>query len=174
MKQKLKARNKRLFLISALILIAIIFLLIKTFSKENKLNLQDYTEVNLNIQPSIILLSDECRILPIFVSLEQSLSIIVAKENTTYARPLTHDLLKNIIADLNTEAVAVLIKDFKEGTYYADLVLKKNSDIIKIDSRPSDAIAIAARVKAKIYVKKQILNNYAQDGCQEEERIRAF
>jgi len=96
--------------------------------------------------------------LPIWVGLFEAQSIALALENVKLPRPLTHDLTKNIIEKLNGKVRRIVINDLKNNTYYARILMKKNSQGIDIDSRPSDAIALALRFKVPIYIEESILN----------------
>lgn len=73
-------------------------------------------------------------------------------------RPLTHDLMKNIIKTFNIKLNEVIIHDFQEGTYYAMLILEKDNKIYQVDSRPSDAVALALRFNCPIYTTPKILD----------------
>jgi bifunctional DNase/RNase len=74
------------------------------------------------------------------------------------ARPMTHDLLKSVIDSLGAEVVSVLVSDLKEDTFYAEINLRQSDGkVIKIDSRPSDALALGLRAKAPIYVAEEVM-----------------
>lgn len=78
-------------------------------------------------------------------------------------RPLTHDLLHNVCSIFNIELIEVVITELKEGVYYSVLVCKKGDFIVEIDSRTSDALALASRFKCPIYIKKEILDESGSD-----------
>ena len=101
---------------------------------------------------------DPKRLLPIWVGLFEALAIITEMEKHTVIRPMTHDLLKSVIEGLGAEVVSVLVSDLKDSTYYAEITLRLNDGkVVKIDSRPSDAMALALRTKATIYVAEEVM-----------------
>tara|TARA_B100000749_G_C18114176_1_gene337090 strand:- start:258 stop:575 length:318 start_codon:yes stop_codon:yes gene_type:complete len=71
---------------------------------------------------------------------------------------MTHDLLRNVIQDLKGEVQKIVVCDLKENTFYAMIYLKVNGEVVAIDSRPSDAIALAVRVKAPIFVEESVIS----------------
>lgn len=95
----------------------------------------------------------------------EAMAISLALEGHTADRPLTHDLLNNSIAKLGGSVSRILIDDLWNGTYYAKVTVTQNNNDIIIDSRPSDAIALALRAKAPIYMSEKILHAV---GLQEE------
>lgn len=95
--------------------------------------------------------------LPIWIGLFEANAIMAELENITSARPMTHDLIKNIIQELNYEVVRVIITDLIDNTFYANIELMQNGSKVKVDSRPSDAIALALRVNAPIYVAEAVI-----------------
>lgn len=100
------------------------------------------------------------RALPIWIGSAEASSIIRKIENLNVARPMTHDLVINIVEKTGYSVFKVEINDVEKETYYATIYLKdKNDEILEIDSRPSDAIAIAIRVEAPIYVSAKVLSN---------------
>jgi bifunctional DNase/RNase len=108
--------------------------------------------------PMVILVDqDERRVLPIFIGPAEATSIARQLGDLTTARPLTHDLILNILGQLDAEVTRVLISDVREGTYYAVLFLKTNGQDVPVDSRPSDAIAVALRAGAPIFVTQKVL-----------------
>lgn len=108
----------------------------------------------------IIILSDleGQRILPIWVGFFEANAIALQMENVTTPRPMTHDLLKNIIAGLNATVKKILVNNLWDNTFYALVFLETNGETVAIDSRPSDAIALALRMKSPIYVEEEVIN----------------
>lgn len=106
----------------------------------------------------VLLLSDERedRMLPIWIGPFEAHSIALALEGTTLGRPLTHDLLKSICEQTGARVASVVINDVRDGTYYAELHLKINNKEIVIDSRPSDAIALALRTVTPIFISEKV------------------
>lgn len=99
------------------------------------------------------------RFLPIWVGVFEAFAIITELENYSSARPMTHDLLKSVIDKLGAEVISVLVSDLKDNTFYAEINLRLNDgSAIKIDSRPSDAMALGLRAKVPIYVSEEIMS----------------
>jgi hypothetical protein len=78
-------------------------------------------------------------------------------ENITTPRPMTHDLLVRIVAELGATLERVVVADLTENTFYAQLVLRRGDDVVTVDARPSDALALALRTKARVFVSNQVL-----------------
>ena len=109
--------------------------------------------------PIIILkTSDENAVLPIWVGIFEANAIAMQLEDVTSPRPMTHDLLKNVIEGLHARIERVVISDLKENTFYALIHLTRNGDAMAIDARPSDAMALALRAKAPIFVEQAVLD----------------
>jgi len=106
----------------------------------------------------IILLTDqeEERVLPIWVGLLEAHSIAIALENVVMPRPLTHDLLRNICEQLGARIARVVITDLKENTFYAEIHLHLKDQEMVIDSRPSDAVALALRTDAPVFLTEKL------------------
>lgn len=108
----------------------------------------------------VVILKDETekRWLPIWVGHYEAKMISLALEKVKPVRPLAHDLVKNILDSLGVVVTRVLICDIKDNTYFASVRLKINQTEKEIDARPSDAIALALRAGAPIYVTEEVLN----------------
>jgi len=104
---------------------------------------------------------DGDRTFPILIGLPEAVSIDRQVKQFRSPRPLTHDLLVNIIEQLGGELQDVIISELKEHTYFAQLRVRKEGELIEIDARPSDAIAIAMRADPPlpIYVSEEVLND---------------
>lgn len=96
--------------------------------------------------------------LPIIIGSFEAQAIALELENIKPPRPMTHDLLKNMVLSLDTEIKHILINELTEGTFYAQIILEKDSQVMELDARPSDAIALAVRFNVSIYVNEQVLN----------------
>ncbi|EKV03668.1 hypothetical protein Lepto7375DRAFT_5978 [Leptolyngbya sp. PCC 7375] len=107
----------------------------------------------------VILLRDasERRALPIFISNEQARAIIVALENEESVRPMTHDLFANLLDDWELALDRVVIHSLKDNTFYATMTIKQGEVTKELDSRPSDAISIALRMGAPIWVMEEVI-----------------
>ena len=95
--------------------------------------------------------------LPIWIGLLEATAMATELEGIKMARPMTHDLLKNLLAELGGSVNSIEITELKENTYYASIYLNIGGRELAIDSRPSDAIALALRTKSPIYVAKDVL-----------------
>jgi len=102
--------------------------------------------------------SGGARRLPIIIGTFEAQAIALELENIKPPRPMTHDLLKNIVESFDSDVEKVVINDLTEGTFFAQIHYQKNGDIVELDSRPSDAIALAIRFGAPIYVTKHVLD----------------
>ncbi len=128
--------------------------------------------------PIVVLHDKENRkALPIWIGSAEASSIIRKIENLTVSRPMTHDLIINIIEKVGYTLDRVEINDVEKDTYYATLFLTdKENNVIEIDSRPSDAIAIAIRVDAPIFVTANVISNgsVSTDTAKDEEEAQEF
>lgn len=108
----------------------------------------------------VLLLVDEdgSRVLPIWIGPFEAHAIALALEGTQPARPLTHDLLKSICDKLQARVTSVVICDVQEGTYFAELHLERNGTEAVLDARPSDAVALALRTVAPIFITDKVAN----------------
>ncbi|MDD4732577.1 MAG: bifunctional nuclease family protein, partial [Desulfovibrio sp.] len=104
-------------------------------------------------QSPILVLKNEAqdRVLPIWIGAMEAMSISLAINKVAFPRPMTHDLLLSVIAGLDADVVRVEITDMEEGTYFAELVLDGQGGERRVDSRPSDAIALAVRAEAPVF-----------------------
>ena len=109
----------------------------------------------------IIILRDKDgqKVLPIWVGIFEANAIALQIENVATPRPMTHDLLKNIITDLEASVQKVVVCDLKENTFYALIHIRVNGHSVAVDARPSDAIALALRAKAPIFVEDTVIEN---------------
>lgn len=106
--------------------------------------------------------SDEKDVLPIWIGLLEASSIATALENIETPRPMTHDLIKNMLDNLGVKIMKIEVNDLKDNTYYALIHLDVNKKRMVIDSRPSDAIAIALRTSAPIFVEESVIQRSAK------------
>ena len=113
----------------------------------------------------ILILRDEdkAEMLPIWVGKTEASAISVALENVTAPRPMTHDLMKNILEAVNAKVISMVITDLSENTYYAKLHLTYEDSEYTIDSRPSDAIALALRTNAPIFAHETVLRKQTSE-----------
>jgi bifunctional DNase/RNase len=110
--------------------------------------------------PIVILRDKEGqRVLPIWVGIFEANAIALQIENISTPRPMTHDLLRNVIQDLKASVQKIVVCDLQENTFYALIYLTLDGDTVAIDARPSDAIALALRTRAPIFVEDTVLDN---------------
>ena len=109
----------------------------------------------------IVILRDKDgrRVLPIWVGTFEANAIALQIENVSTPRPMTHDLLRNVIQDLKAAVKKVVVCDLQENMFYALIYLSVNGDTVAIDARPSDAIALALRTKAPILVEETVIDH---------------
>ncbi|MEW6776644.1 MAG: bifunctional nuclease family protein [Bdellovibrionota bacterium] len=94
--------------------------------------------------------------IPIWIGFVEASAIAMELERIKVARPLTHDLLKNVITTLESQLVSIEVSDLKDNTYFAKLQLNRQGNAIEVDSRPSDAIALAVRFGAPIFINEKV------------------
>jgi bifunctional DNase/RNase len=111
-------------------------------------------------QMPIVVLRDPSgdSLLPIWVGLFEANAIALQLENIATPRPMTHDLLRSVLSSMDAEVERIVITDLKENTFYASVQLRYNGRELNIDSRPSDAIALALRPEAPIFVNKGVID----------------
>jgi bifunctional DNase/RNase len=112
----------------------------------------------MNYQRVVILREkDSDRYLPIWIGPAEADAIAVRLQDVQVARPLTHDLLRNVITDLGASVEYVFVNDLSNDTFYAKIMLALDGKSVEIDSRPSDAIALAVRAQVPIYADESVL-----------------
>ena len=109
----------------------------------------------------IVILRDKDgqKVLPIWVGIFEANAIALQIENIATPRPMTHDLLRNVIQDLNASVQKIVVCDLQENTFYALIYLSLNGETVAIDARPSDAIALALRTRAPIFVEDAVIDH---------------
>jgi uncharacterized protein len=103
--------------------------------------------------------ADGQRVLPIWVGIFEANAIALQMENISTPRPMTHDLLRNVIEDLSGHITKIVVSDLRDNTFYALIYVDLGSDTVAIDARPSDAIALALRAQAPIFVEETVIDN---------------
>ncbi len=98
-------------------------------------------------------------ILPIWVGIYEANAIALEIEKVQTPRPMTHDLLRNMLLGLNVHVQKVVVNELRDDTFYALIWVERDGQIISIDSRPSDALALALRVDCPIFVEEEVLKN---------------
>jgi len=123
----------------------------------------DSVQVSLISNQRVVLLreQDADRYLPIWIGPFEAEAIALELGGASIARPQTHDLLRNVIQELGGRVSYILINDLSSNTFYARIVMEINGEITDIDSRPSDAIALAVRFKAPVFVSEEVMERAA-------------
>src|ERR1051326_5984400 len=102
--------------------------------------------------------ADHQRVLPIWVGPVEANAIALQIENISPPRPMTHDLLCHVLTELGATLARVVITDLKDNTFFAYLELQEGREVIRIDARPSDAIALSLRTKTPVFVDRRVLD----------------
>jgi uncharacterized protein len=98
-------------------------------------------------------------VLPIWVGVYEAQAIALEIEKVQTARPMTHDLLKNVLTGLNVHVQKVVVSDLRDDTFYALIWMERDGETLSMDSRPSDALALALRLDCPIFVEDQVLKS---------------
>jgi uncharacterized protein len=109
----------------------------------------------------VVILQEEsgARVLPIWIGPGEASAIAMELAGMKFSRPLTHDLFASVIVGLGGSLQRVMITKVVDNTYFAELIIQRNSELISVDARPSDSIAIALRMSASIYTTEDLLEN---------------
>ncbi len=102
-------------------------------------------------------MSDSARLLPIFIGASEATAIAIALDGITTPRPMTHDLLRSVLEELSTDVERVVVTELRDKTFYAEMHLVRKGDRTVVSSRPSDAIALAARTGTPIFVDESVI-----------------
>jgi len=107
----------------------------------------------------IVILKESCggNVLPIWVGVYEANAIALEIEKVTTARPMTHDLIKNLLIGLDTHVHKIVVNELRDDTFFAVIWMEREGRVISIDSRPSDALALALRLDCPIYVEDEVL-----------------
>lgn len=130
-------------------------------------------------QPIVLLKErDGDRYLPIWIGAMEATAIAFALQGIVTARPMTHDLMKNLLEELGVRVERIVITELREGTFYAVIHLSQNGASYEVSSRPSDAIALAVRVNVPIFANEEVLAEASimirDDEEQEVQKFREF
>ena len=125
--------------------------------------------VELPSNAPIVLLremSDSARLLPIFIGAPEATAIAIALDGVTTPRPMTHDLLRNVVEELSADVERVVVTELRDKTFYAELHLLRDGGRVVLSSRPSDAIALAARTGTPIFAEEAVIDEagYTAEG----------
>jgi bifunctional DNase/RNase len=130
-------------------------------------------------QPIVLLKTAEGnRYLPIWIGHPEAAAILMKLQGTDAPRPLTHDLLVNLLAELDVDVIRVTVTELRENTFHASITVAQNGNEIEVDSRSSDAIAVAVRAHVPIYAADEVIEESAiemeGDEVNEEEMVSEF
>ena len=130
-------------------------------------------------QPIVLLKEREGeRYLPIWIGAMEATAIAFALQGIPTPRPMTHDLMKNVLEEIGVHVERIVITELREGTFFAELQMAQNGAKYQISSRPSDAIALAVRLNVPIYANEEVLSEASivirDDEEQEVEKFREF
>ena len=124
-------------------------------------------EIRINPDPGhpvvILRLDGDERILPIWIGPFEADAIKMALEGTPQHRPMTHDLMKSVLDTVDAKVISVVVTDMKDNTYYSKIHLLYEDSEYSIDSRPSDAIALALRTNAPIFANEDVIRKQASE-----------
>jgi bifunctional DNase/RNase len=130
-------------------------------------------------QPIVLLKEREGeRFLPIWIGAMEATAIAFALQGIVTARPMTHDLMKNLLEEIGVAIDRVVITELRDGTFYAVIQMQQNGSTFEVSSRPSDAIALAVRVNVPVFANEDVLSEASivirDDEEQEVEKFREF
>jgi bifunctional DNase/RNase len=130
-------------------------------------------------QPIVLLkTADGNRFLPIWIGHPEAAAILMKLQNASTPRPMTHDLVTEILGQLNAEVIRITVTELRENTFFAQITVQQDGSEVEIDSRPSDAIALAIRSDAPIYAAESVIEESAiefeGEEINEEEMVDEF
>jgi len=130
-------------------------------------------------QPIVLLkTADGNKFLPIWIGHPEAAAILMKLQGASTPRPMTHDLVTEMLSQLDAQVVRITVTELKENTFYASITVQQNGSEIEIDSRPSDAIALAVRAEAPIFAAEEVIDESAiefeGEDVNEEEIVSEF
>lgn len=179
MKKNKKNKLLIILLIFAIIIIAYMLYFIlnnKNISEisEGSLNIssylstKNYIKINFDIGPNFMVFKDKkdkCMAVVMPVNELQAYSIEQGVNDNIELRPMIHDLVKDIFDNYNITILLVKVDELKNEVYYANMIIKQDNKILNLDIKPSDALAVSARMKNDVYFRKDLFNNNAKNIC---------
>jgi uncharacterized protein len=122
--------------------------------------------------PVVILreLTGQRRLLPIFIGTPEAQAIALSMQNIETPRPMTHDLLKNMLEELGAQVERIIVTELREGTFFAEIVVSAGGEVRSVSSRPSDAIALAVRIGSPIFAEEEVLDEAGRVAQPDEEQ----
>lgn len=148
----------------------VLFLAILFFSQESPslpiiISNEGFSVVEVKIEGDNLTLTGNCRSVTMTVSEHQALSIDIGLRDEFYVRPLTHDIINDILKDYGIKLLAARIDSFTSGIYTAKIFLQQGTKTLEIDTRPTDAIGIAIRQKLPVYFRTDLLEVNGEKAC---------
>jgi uncharacterized protein len=109
--------------------------------------------------PVVILreVAGQRRVLPIFIGVPEAQAIALTMQNIETPRPMTHDLMKNLLDEVGAQVERITVTELREGTFFAEIILSAQGEVRTVSSRPSDAIALAIRIGSPIFAEEDVL-----------------
>ena len=132
---------------------------------DDPLSLKDYTKVDINILPSKMVVAKNCTGIVMTTTTQKTYSIEKGVDKKVEIRPDEHDLITDILDFYGIKPIDARISRFSNDVYYAEILLKENNRVLSLDAKPSDALAIAARLNMPVYMKTELLDKYGSDVC---------
>ncbi len=129
------------------------------------LSLEGFTKVDINIFPGKMVVAKNCTGIVMTTTAQKTYSIEKGVDKKVEVRPDEHDLITDILDFYEIKPIDARISSFSNDVYYAEIILKENNRVLSLDAKPSDALAIAARVNIPVYMKTELLNKYGSDVC---------
>lgn len=167
---------RKLYFLSALFISLAFSLSVGTQEKQNKVEEEEMVIKGIGFdqqaQTPVVVLSDrkQEKLLPIWVGLCEARSIELGLSNQVAPRPLTYDMIAAIVRSMNAKVKRIVIVDLRDQVFYAQIEVSVNGTVSTIDARPSDALALASRMGAPIFVRKSVLEKSAAEDEKEEKR----
>jgi bifunctional DNase/RNase len=109
------------------------------------------------------------RVLPIYIGPEEARAIALALEGVETPRPMTHDLMRDLLVALGAQVRSITVTDLRDSTFFAEIELALEGRTVRVSSRPSDAVALAVRVEAPIFASEEVLADAAMPAAEESE-----
>lgn len=130
-----------------------------------EVSLEGYVKADVAIADNILTFKTDCYELPMTIHEVQAMSIKGGLENKIEARPLTHDIMRDMIEAFGIKINMVRIESFNDGIYYARIFMKQGNKALDVDARPTDATGIAVRLNVPIYFNQELLEKYGTKIC---------
>ncbi|MFH8080416.1 MAG: bifunctional nuclease family protein [Candidatus Aenigmatarchaeota archaeon] len=155
-----KSKMIKLFVVSFLIAVILLYFqyqyILKQVTSTDGFVKLEVKEILVQNEFAIVKLSNKCNEFEFYTTQQQAESIQIGEKNITYFRPTTHDIIKSILENYEIKPINVKIIKMEEGTYFAEMTFQKGLKFLTVDIRPSDAIAIAVRMKVPIFVNENL------------------